>query len=347
MTRQTDEAVRRPATIQDVAIEAGVSKAAVSKVIRNAYGVSPAMREVVNVAIERLGYRPRVAARAMRGSTFTLGINLPEFDNQFFTRVVQGVTDSLSGSGYRLIISPADGDVEESWRSLQMLADHQVDGIVGISPLVDPRRLERLGAQVPLVMLGRHIDSASYDTVTNDDVAGARAVMRHLLELGHTRIAHLTQPSDQTVEGSGGPHALRLTEYLAAMRAAGLADRISVLRAGPTERDAWLETNRMLDAAEPPTALFVGNDQLALGVLRAAAERGLGPGRLSVAGYDDIALAGHPAIGLTTIDQHGWRIGAEAVELLLERVRGRVEPRHTMLEPELRVRTSTAPPEER
>lgn len=338
------EQIPRPklATIRDVAAEAGVSKAAVSKVIRNAYGVSPAMRETVNGAIERLGYRPRLAARAMRGSSFTLGINLPEFGNQFFDRVIQGATEAMSESGYQLIISPAGGDTTESDRSLQLLADLQVDGIIGISPVIEPAILEGLGARVPLVMLGRHIDSVNYDTITNDDVAGTRAMMEHLMGLGHRRIAHLTRTEDQTLEGSGTPHALRLAGYREAMAAAGLQQHVNVVRAGAHEYDARAAAERLLDGAERPTAVFVGNDQLALGVQHAAALRGLTPAQLSIAGYDDIDLAAHPAVSLTTVDQHGQRLGARAVGMLLDRVQGRRSSKNVMLAPKLVVRNSTA-----
>ena len=139
----------RAATIEDVAREAGVSRAAVSKVIRNAYGVSPAMRERVTAAIDALDYRPRVAARAMRGSSFTLGIEMPHIGNPFFTKVVAGATAALQGTDYQLIIAPADIDGEEGVRAIGALADRQVDGIVAISPLVAPEWLERLATRVP------------------------------------------------------------------------------------------------------------------------------------------------------------------------------------------------------
>jgi LacI family transcriptional regulator len=156
----------RAATIEDVARQAGVSRAAVSKVIRNAYGVSPAMRERVNAAIEQLDYRPRVAARAMRGSSFTLGIEMPHLGNPFFTKVVAGATAALRGTGYQLIIAPADLDGEEGVRALGALADRQVDGIVAISPLVSPEWLERLATRVPVVTIARWHTTPSQATTS-------------------------------------------------------------------------------------------------------------------------------------------------------------------------------------
>lgn len=332
----------RAATIEDVARQAGVSRAAVSKVIRNAYGVSPAMRERVNAVIEALDYRPRVAARAMRGSSFTLGIELPHIGNPFFTKIVAGATAALHGTQYQLIIAPADIDGEEGVRALGALADRQVDGIVAISPLVAPEWLERLATRVPVVMLGRHDRSSAYDTVTGDDVEGTRLVMEHLFELGHRRIVHLTRSEDVTTPGSGNPHAVRLERYLAHMREAGFAEHIRVVRTGLTEESARLDTLALLDQ-EVPTAVFVGNDELALGTLRALGERGLSPSDVSVVGYDDVDIASHPAISLTSVNQAGEAMGERAIRLLLERIQGRTDAIHFSVEPSLRVRSSTQP----
>ncbi len=332
----------RAATIEDVARRAGVSRAAVSKVIRNAYGVSPAMRERVNAAIEALDYRPRVAARAMRGSSFTIGIELPHIGNPFFTKIVAGATAALTGTEYQLIIAPADVDGEEGVRAIGALADRQVDGIIAISPLVAPEWLERLAARVPVVMLGRHDRSVAYDTVTGDDAEGTRLVMEHLLGLGHRRIAHLTRSEEVTRPGSGNPHAIRLERYLAHMHDAGLDDCIRVVRTGLDEESARLDTRALLDA-ETPTAIFVGNDELALGTLRALNDHGLSPAEVSVVGYDDVDIASYPAISLTTVNQSGEAMGERAVRLLLERIQGRTEPTHFSVEPTLKVRGSTQP----
>ena len=323
-----------------MAREAGVSRAAVSKVIRNAYGVSPSMRDRVTAAIEALDYRPRVAARAMRGSSFTLGIEMPHIGNPFFTKIIAGATAALQGTDYQLIIAPADIDGEEGVRAIGALADRQVDGIVAISPLVAPEWLERLAARVPIVMLGRHDRAVAYDTVTGDDVEGTRLVMEHLFELGHRRIVHLTRSEEVTRPGSGNPHAVRLERYLAHMHDAGLSDSIRVVRTGIDEESARLDTLALLDE-ELPTAIFVGNDELALGTLRALSEYGLSPAEVSVVGYDDVDIASYPAISLTSVNQAGEAMGERAIRLLLERVQGRTEPTHFTVEPSLKVRGST------
>ncbi|HEU5129105.1 MAG TPA: LacI family DNA-binding transcriptional regulator [Glycomyces sp.] len=321
---------------------AGVSPAAVSKVIRGAYGVSPAMRERVDAAIAQLDYRPRVAARAMRGSTFSIGIELPHPGYHFFTTILQGATAALEDTRYRAIVVPTATDAERDGRALDMLADYQVDGIVAVSPLVAPDRLERLAARTPVVLLGRHDRTAAYDTVTGDDVAGTRLVMEHLLGLGHRRIAYLVQEGQAAMPGVGTPQEVRMEQYRERMRRAGLGGAARVVRTADGDHVPEDAVEALL-APERPTAVLVGRHELALGLLQALAERGLSSADVAVAGYDDTALAGHPAIGLTCVDQDGAAIGREAIGLLLERIGGRTEAAHRSVEPTLKVRASTVP----
>lgn len=341
MAAEPSGAARKRPSMDDVAAAAGVSKAAVSKVIRNAYGVSPAMREKVEATIESLGYRPSIAARSMRGQSFTVGFEIPQLANEFFTQVMQGAADELAGSGYQLIIAPAVGEVKGA-PVLDALVDRQVDGIVAISPEVSPSWLERLGANVPLVLLGRHDDSAHYDTVVSDDALGARLAMEHLFGLGHQHIAHLTVGRPGNVPEELLPHTIRRQTYVDTMATRGFPP--AVVTTGPLEPDAYAVCLTLLSAPTPPTAIFAGNDTLAIGALRARVELGLSASDVSIAGYDDIDLASHPIVSLTTVDQFGRKSGATAIRLLLERVRGgRNVAQHERITPELRVRQSTQP----
>ena len=331
---------QRP-SISDVAEAAGVSRAAVSKVIRNAYGVSPAMRARVDAAIEQLEYRPRTGARAMRGRSYTIGIEIPHLGNEFFTQVMRGAVDRLAGSPYQLIIAPALGGASGE-PVLEALVDRQVDGIIAISPDVHPSRLDRLASFVPIVLLGRKDQSSRYDTVDNDDSSGTQQVMDHLFTLGHRRIAHLTIDPAMDFQEARDAHAIRRAEYLRLMAAAGLEAQLVYTEW--FEPDAYANAVRVLDSDDPPTAIFAGNDTLAIGALRAVADAGLSAAEVSVVGYDDMDLARHPLLSLTTVDQFGERMGAEAIDLLMERIDGtRAEPQHITISPELRVRSSTRP----
>ncbi|MFF3500627.1 LacI family DNA-binding transcriptional regulator [Streptomyces sp. NPDC003247] len=331
---------RRSVTIQDVARAAGVSRAAVSKVIRDASGVSPAMRARVNAAIEELNYRPSVAARSLRGSSYTLGLEVPHLGNRFLTQIVDGALQALEGTRYQLVIAPADG--REGYGAIEALADRQVDGIVVVSPRVDADWLERLATGVPVVMLGRHDRSARYDTVVGDDVAGTRQVMEYLLGLGHRRVVHLTEEAAVTAPGTGSPHALRLRAFEEAVRAAGSPELARVVRTGQTEESARATMNDLLSRHPWPTAVFAGHDQLALGALAALVEHDAGR-EISLVGYDNTDLAAHPAISLTSVDQRGPEMGRRAVAMLLERIEGRDEPQHHVVTPSLVVRDSSGP----
>lgn len=332
---------RRP-SLADVAHHAGVSQGAVSKVIRNAYGVSPAMQERVQRSIEELGYRPRTGARGMRGQTFTIAIGseIPQIGNDFFTQVATGAARRLAGSGYQLIIAPSlEGEGDE--KVLDALLDRQVDGIIAISLDVTARWLERLAEYVPVVLLGRHDLSSNYDTVTNDDRSGVDLAMTHLFELGHRRITHLTiQPAADLPE-SRPPHAIRQETYDVRMRGQGLQPH--VIHSDASEQSAYRATLQLLDEADRPTAVFAGNDTLAIGALRAVSERGLTARDVSVVGYDNVELASHPLVSLTTIDQYGELTGETAIDLLMERIsESREDASHVVLDPRLLVRKSTA-----
>lgn len=327
---------RRTATIEDVATAAGVSRAAVSKVLRNAYGVSPGMRERVNAAMAELDYRPKVAARAMRGRTFTIGIEIPDFGNQFFTRMLSGAMGALAGTPYQVVIAPAEEGSRQGLRAIEALVDRQVDGVIAVSPRVSQVALERISASTPVVMFGRYDTSDAYDTVAGDDVVGTAAAMDHLAHLGHRRIAHLTL--HESDEGTTAPHGVRLREYRTAMKRIG--DDEVILRTDEGQDAAYSAVRAAIESGWTATALFAAHDELAIGALRAAAELG---SDLSIVGYDDVPIAGHPALGLTTVHQPGDTMGARAIQLLLERVAGRTEPVHEMFVPDLRVRTSTRP----
>ncbi|BEL02891.1 LacI family DNA-binding transcriptional regulator [Actinoplanes sichuanensis] len=330
----------RAVTISDVATAAGVSRAAVSKVIRNAYGVSPGMRRRVEAAIEELGYRPSVAARALRGSSYRLGLEIPYVSARFMSQIVEGATRAVADTPYQVVLAPADGP---EYSTLESLADGLVDGIIAVSPRVDPPWLEELARRVPIVMLGRHDDPQGYDTVVGDDAAGAGAVMEHLFALGHRRIAHLTEPEAVNVATPVTPHVVRVAEYRARMAAAGLEPIIEVARWEDGDTGVREATARLLARPSPPTAIFAGHDDIALIVLAGVAAAGR-LGEVSVAGYDNTDIAQHPLIDLTSVDQQGAEMGAQAATMLLERLRGRTERRQHMVSTRLQVRGSTRPP---
>jgi len=330
----------RQVTINDVARTAGVSRAAVSKVIRDASGVSASMRERVLAAIEELGYRPSLAARALRGSSYRIGLEIPHLDARFMSLIADGAKGALVGTPYELVLAVADGP---EYSAIEALVDGLVDGIIAVAPLVDGDWLETLASRLPIVMLGRHDSPENYDTVVGEDDVGARAVMSHLLSLGHRRIAHVTESEAVTAPGIGTPHAVRLQTYLDCMLEAGHQELVSVVRRSPGTYGWRASTARLLAGSEPPTAVFAGHDDIAFDVLAAVADSEHAPDKVAVVGYDNTPLAAHPLISLSSVDQSGLEMGAQAAAMLLERIAGRTEPRHHVVTPTLQVRASSRP----
>jgi LacI family transcriptional regulator len=337
---ETSAAPRRP-TISDVAAAANVSRGAVSKVLRNAYGVSDEMRARVTHAIDELGYRPSVAARGLRGATFTLGITLPQNSNPFFETIVRGALETLLDTPYQLVIAPGDDVHADGRRAIESLYDRQVDGILAVSPTVDPAWVQRIAGHVPLVELGRHDDPAGYDVITGDDRGGTLAVVEHLVALGHTRIAQFEHVIPPGPAVGILPHAIRAETFREAMRAHGLAASMTTIETAHQDQAAAAALDAALDAGGDFTAVFAGNDDAAVGALRTVARRGRD--RISIVGYDNSVIAGHPLIDLTSVDQDGDAMGRLAMEMLLERIAGRTESRRVIMDTALVARGSTRP----
>lgn len=340
------EAMPRRVTIADVAGRANVSTAAVSKVLRNAYGVSPSMQERVRQAMTELGYRPHAAARGMRGQTYTIGVLIPDVRNPFFPDIIEGIAALLEDTDYQVLLGPGGSEPESQTRITDAMVDRRMDGLVLIAPNVPRRQLEATARTVPTVVIGRHGRSAEYDAVVDDDFMGAGLVVDHLADLGHRRIAHIGHKDSGRGWPAGMPQTVRAEGYRQAMRRRGLADEIDVVSTSYSAEGGYQAARELLSRPVRPTAIFAGADVAAIGVLEAAYEAGLRvPEDISLAGYDNTSIAGLGPISLTSVDQDGHLMGSNAARLLLERIeRKRQRSVLLSLSPSLVARRSTAPP---
>lgn len=334
----------RRVTIVDVARHANVSTTAVSKVLRNAYGASPAMQAKVRQAIEELGYRPNAAARSLRGQTYTIGVMLPDLRNPFFPDILDGVNEHLRDTEYHVLLGTSCNDEPGERTVIDAMVDRGMDGIILIAPVTPSAGLEEIAATVPTVVVGRHSQSTRYDTVTDDDLAGAALVVNHLADLGHRHIAHIEHTETDPTRIAEMPNAVRAEGYRRAMHDRGL--EIDIVSTTYTQEGGHLGTRRLLDRPNLPTAIFAGADIVAMGALEALSEAGLTvPGDISLAGYDNTSIAALGPISLTSVDQAGHRIGANAARLLLERLTDRTRPATQIkLAPTLVPRRTTATP---
>ncbi len=324
---------RRP-TLEDVAARAGVSRALVSIVMRDAPGASGHTRERVKRAADDLGYRPDPRARRLRqhrsnliGLTFAAG-------QDFHADLVDGVYVSADALGYDVVLSAVTPHRDEL-RAVRTLTDDRCEGLILIGPRMRAGRLSDLASGMPVVVMARRVRGA--DAVRSDDVAGAAAGVEHLLGLGHRRILYL--------DGGGAPGAAeRLRGYRRATGDAGVPE--VVRRGGVTEREGAAAAAEMLETGVLPDAVFAFNDRCALGVMDVLIRAGVSvPQQISVLGFDDSPLAGLAHIQLSTIRQDAAGLADAAVSRLVSRLDGdgtSGAPTDIVRRPTLVVRGSTA-----
>jgi LacI family transcriptional regulator len=327
-------------TIRTVAADAGVSVAAVSKVLRNAYGVSDSLRAKVMVSIDRLGYRPSVAARGMRGQTYTIGILLVEIANPFIPEIVDGITGGLEPSNYKALIGMGHSAMAIETSLIESMIDNKMDGLILVAPRMAGETLARFARQIPMVAIGHHESSATdYDTVNSDDHRGVAIAVQALHQLGHTDIAMISH-EDPDATPANVVHQ-REVGYMLAMRAAGLEQQARILHLPRGHQEHLDAIDAILAMPNRPRAIFVWSDLDAILLINAAKMAGINvPGDLAIIGYDNSRVAALPLINLSSIDQGGQRLGALATETLLSRIAGRTVPQHFLLEPHLVRRSS-------
>ncbi|MFI6349335.1 LacI family DNA-binding transcriptional regulator [Streptomyces sp. NPDC050560] len=332
----------RRVTITDVARHAGVSTSAVSKVLRNAYGVSDGMRERVRAAMADLDYRPHAAARGMRGRTYTIGVLLDNIRNAFFADILDGVGGELRGSDYQMLIGAAGFDSDDQTRLARALVDRQMDGLILIGPGFPRSEVLRTAASVPTVVIGHHDTADVHDSVVDADAVGAGLVVDHLVDLGHRRIALTSARGNEGAGWPGTPERVQRRGYEEAMERHGLTEYARVATTAYSEEGGYRAGRELLSTAPLPTAVFAGADVAAMGVFRAARELGLRiPEDVSLAGYNNTAVAALAPVRLTSVDQAGELMGATAARLLLERLAGRTRSVLMSVSPTLVVRGTT------
>jgi LacI family transcriptional regulator len=329
-------------TIGDVAARAGVGASTVSRVLNDGQ-VSAPTRARVLAAMNDLTYRPNAGARALAsGSTGTLGMVIPFFTHPSAVERVRGVLAAMEATSHELVLcNVAEPAQRDEYLGRRTPLD-RTDGLLIVS--LAPRDDEAdafVRAGVPVVLVDAQ--HRRLPSIVTDDVHGGELATRHLLELGHERIAFVGDTSDPGYRFVASRR--RYAGYRNALRAAGLPVRRALVRTGPHGRlVAHRLTRELLSLPRPPTAIFAASDTQALGVLEAAGFEGFGvPDDLSVIGFDNLEVA--PYIGLTTVCQPLQHSGRRGVERLLAAIQGEDDgPLQERLDLELEVRRTTAAP---
>jgi LacI family transcriptional regulator len=300
-------------TIKDVAREANVSVATVSRVLNGSGPVSDETRRRIREVAGRMRYVPHSGARSLITSkTETLGVLLPDLYGEFFSEVIRGMDDTAQKNGFHLLISRAYADrhgIETAIRAMR----GRVDGVVAMSPDLDAESLLNLPSTIPVVLLCSVPRGNEIDSLTIQNSRGAKEMVSHLISLGHRRIA-IIKGSPRNYDA-----AERLRGYRTALREAGILPDHSLERAGNfTEAAGYAAALELLALRERPTAIFAANDSMAIGALSALRESGVEvPKEMAVAGFDDIPLARYMDPPLSSVHVPICELGARAVDLLL------------------------------
>lgn len=331
------------ATIKDVAREAGVSIATVSRVFNDRAVVSDDTCNIVLEVAARLNYWPNGAARSLiTNQTSALGVLLPDLHGEFFSEVIRGIDLAARKEGFHLLVSSSHSDAEEMLAAIRSLRG-RIDGLIAMAPGIDAAAaLEGFGGREPLVLLNPGVEVAQCETLSIANYDGALAVVRYLLDLGHRRIAMIKGP-DRNVDARE-----RLRGYRAAIAEAGLNEDPRLQLAGDFSRQSGADAlQALLGLAPRPTAVFAANDYMALGLLGAMREANLrAPEHFAVAGFDDIVLAQFLDPPLTTVRVDAYELGERAALRLIGRLRHERpgERLHEVLRTKLIVRKSCGSP---
>jgi LacI family transcriptional regulator len=330
------------ATQQDVARRARVSYMTVSRVVNNQPNVRPGTRQRVLDAIRELSYHPNAAARALSaGRTKNIGMIFPPEEyilaRAYFTELSVKLEQNLSSRGYHLFLgSTRSGSADPEPHRL--IAERKVDGLIIFAPAVDDASVRLLAAEnVPFVAIHGRSRSAQCSYVDTDNGAGMRLILEHVTGLGHRRIAFVCGRLREINARE------RFVTYRRFLASRGIEYDERLVCHGDWSLESGYDAFVALHGRDPrPTAIVFSNDQMALGGIKAAHDRGVPlPREVSVTGYDDITYASFSSPSLTTVRQPVDEISRIAVDLILERIRGKAPVQQIVLAPQLIVRSST------
>jgi len=317
---------RRPATLADVAATAGVSASTASRALNGRGELSASTRAAVIEAAERLGFQPSPLARSLRTRrTTTVGYVVPDIASPFYAASLKGAQSVLESAGYRVMLMDSEQSVEGEVAALRTLVNHQVDGLLVATAGVGPAAFaDVVDAETPCVFLDSVLDGAGAGTVTLENAAGIEMLVEHLRGHGHTRIALLAGPRQET---SGSE---RLDAFVAAARPAP-----ELIRTGPWTLDSGAEqTGALLALERPPTAIVASSAELALGCLAACRELGVRlPDELALVTFDDPYFGALLEPSLTAVGYDPAEVGRAAATLLVGAMEDEDAPRRDVRVP--------------
>jgi len=329
----------RATTIADVAAHAGVSQASVSRVLNGKQSVDPAIVQRVQASIAALGYSPSVAARSLvHGRNDTIAMVVPDLENPLFQGILKGLSLAAASDGYRVLVADTAEHVDDE-EATAVEARQRCDALVLCAPRMPEQRLRRLVSRVaPVVVVNRPLPDADVPIVGVDYVRGIRDLVEHLLGLGHRHLAYVSGPA------TSASNAERLRGVEEATNAHPDL-RIDVVPGGSRLEDGYALAEAVLAARDAgATAVIAFNDLVALGLMTRLRQLGVDvPGDLSIAGFDDVPMAGYATPSLTSMSVPRGEIGAQVWARLRTLIAGGPIEHSVLYRPRLEVRDSTGP----
>jgi LacI family transcriptional regulator len=324
-------------TITDVAREARVSVASVSRVVNGHSNVTPETRRRILEVVDRLRYVPHTAARSLiTRRTQVIGVLLPDLYGEFFSELIRGIDGAAREHGVHLMLSSSHGAASEMADAIRAMRG-RVEGLLVLAPHLDANGLAEIDGAVPTVFINTRVDDGVSSALSIDSYGGARAMVKHLIAIGHRTIAHVTGPADNYDSHE------RERGYRDELAAALPRARSLVVRGDFSEASGYAAARELAAASPRPGAVFAANDAMAIGSLAAFAELGLAmPRDIAIAGFDDIPLAAYVRPALTTMRVPIVDLGRNAFEQLATAIAspGTTRPVTTWLRPQLVVRES-------
>lgn len=306
-------------TIKDIAELAGVSPATVSRVLSGQITVKEETRRRIEEAVRKFDYRPNYLARSLvLKETKTVGVVIPDILNPYYSALARGVEDEARRVGRSVVLCNSDNRVDKELSYLQMLEYKQVDGIILVSAGHQGAHLKELiDRKIPLVLASRRVDGVDVDTVAVDNVKGAREATRHLIQMGHRRIAMIAGNLSLRTGQE------RLDGFRQAFLQAGVPmdEKLVVTKGSFQLQEGYTVMCNLLRRSRRPTAVFAANDVLAIGAIGAIQSQGLSvPGDVAVVGFDGIQFGELINPRLTTVSVRPYGIGKTACKLLIDRL---------------------------
>lgn len=339
----------RQVTVYDIAKEAKVSVATVSRVLNGTAPVRDSTKARIQAIIQKYQFQPNALARSLlKKETGIIGIILPDITNPFFPEVFSGAEQEGRESGHTFFLCNTIGSYDKESEFLNIMNEKRVDGILFMGGRInlkecDPALVQEVveyAQKIPLVLVNGNLKDADLTRVVTDEYAGAVLAVRHLIELGHTRIGFIGGESHMTTT------SVKIRAFRKTLKDAGLTVREDWILPDSFSVDSGrLMMQHLLELPEKPTAICCVNDFVAIGAIKTAMEQGMRiPDDISIVGFDDIPLAHHVIPELTTISQQANNLGRTAVRVLRQLMNKEKTKKLTSLEPQLVVRNSTAYP---